>query len=378
MLAVSDLHLDQHPEFGRPDSDARFPGCNSRAVAILTALERAYNYAVAGEHKYVVIPGDVFHRRGIVMVPLLNALCKVFDHFKAQHDIITIVLPGNHDYVDRHAKYEAEHLHALYSMSGNVMVASEPQIVRVREHGFNGLIGLIPYTPSRDVWKKRAESLASLASSANSGRSPHLALFAHQSFDGARTGPHEYVMKEGLGTLDVPEGVQVFTGHYHLHQTMGDWVTYVGGLVQQNFGEREYTPGFLEIKLPSWEWRHIEDTEAPRFVVYEGADPVAVLEAQKLAAERGDYLKVLFTGKTTDLMDLGHETKGDGNVSLLDATEDTLGDVRMTFTGMEASVEVVEKYVEHMGKLGKIPGGAKRVIEAGRKILETSRRNAAV
>ena len=376
MLCLSDLHLDQHPEFGRPDSDARFPGCNSRAVAILTALERTYNAAVAGGHKYVVIPGDVFHRRGVVVVPLLNALCKIFDHFKAQHDVVTIVLPGNHDYVDRHAQYEAEHLHSLFAMSGTVMVASEPMIFRVRERGATGLIGLIPYTPSREVWKKRAASLHALAGSTPGSEA--FALFAHQSFDGARTGPHEYVMKEGLGTLDVPEGVRVFTGHYHSHQTLGDHVTYVGGIIQHNFGERDYVPGFLEIRLPAMDWTHVEDKVSPRFVLLETDDPEAVLAARVSAAERGDYLRVQFHGKATDLVDLGNETREDANVSLLDATEDALGEVRMTMTGAETPVEVVDRYVEHVGKVGKLPCGAKRIAEVGRKILETARRNAAV
>ena len=381
MLVLSDLHLDNYPDFGRPDSDARFPGCNSRAVAILEALERAYNAAVEGGHKYVICPGDIFHRRGVVLVPLLNALCKIVNRYKADHDIVTIFLPGNHDYVDRHAKYEAEHLHALYSMAGSVVVASEPQLFRVREKGHIGTIGLIPYTPSREVWKKRAASLAALAEgtvNGPGGRSPHLLLFAHQTFDGARVGPHEYIMKEGLGTLDVPEGVEVMTGHFHLHQKMGDHVTYVGGLVQQNLGERDYVPGWVEVILPSFEWRHVEDSKSPQFRLYEGADPEAAMAARTEAAVRGDYLTVRFTGKSTELIDLGNDTVEGEHVHLLDATENSASEVRLSVTGTEVPVVVAEKYVEHMGTLGKVPWGAKKVLDVGRKILETAHRNASV
>ena len=45
MIVLSDLHLDNHTQFGVPDIDERYPGCNSRAVAILEACRRVFEYA---------------------------------------------------------------------------------------------------------------------------------------------------------------------------------------------------------------------------------------------------------------------------------------------------------------------------------------------
>lgn len=377
MLVASDLHLDNFPAFGQPDSDPRFPGCNSRAVEILRALERVYLAAVAGGDKYVIIPGDIFHRRGVLLVPLVNALCKIFDRFKNEFDVLTIVLPGNHDYVDRHARYESEHLHALYGMSGTVAVVSEPQVFKIREASGTGIAGFIPYTPNRELWIKRSQSLAALMGASEISARP--VIFAHQSFDGARTGPHEYIMKEGLGTLDVPEEVRVYSGHYHMHQSIGEWVEYVGGLVQQNLGEREYRPGHMKIDLVNDARSFIENLDSPRFRLYEGASPVELAKERAEAMRFGDYLTVRWTGKASDLADVQQELREDKNASVVSMACEELEAPRMALKGSESPEQVAEAYVKYVAGLRGFSVEKQLALwSKGNEILATLHRNASV
>jgi hypothetical protein len=74
----------------------------------------------------------------------------------------------------------------------------------------------------------------------------------HHSFDGAKHGPHEFEPPGGLRDSDIPPNVRmVLSGHYHKRQKVGKRVQYVGAPLQHDFGEADYTPGFVMLTLKS-------------------------------------------------------------------------------------------------------------------------------
>ena len=359
MLIASDLHIDNHRKFASPDTDSRYPGCNSRAVVILDALERVYEKAISLSETHVVIPGDVFHRRGILLVPLLNALHKLFERY-FDLGIQTIVLPGNHDYVDKNAQHAASHLHALYSLKNSCVVISEPKVMVFPDN-----LGLfIPYTPSRLDWLAKAKDLVIKAGKLHHDRP--LTIFAHQSFSGARTGPHEYIMEEGIDPYEVPPEANVISGHYHMNQTLGS-VTYVGSLVQHDFGERAYAPGYLYLSGETLEF--IENTVSPRFVIYEGND----VEKIKETIVKPDYLQIQWSGSKEDSKELKEALKDQSNIAVLGPV--SMEKSRLELSGSESKIELLTKYVG----LG-VPDGLAldEVLAEGINILETEFRGGRV
>lgn len=361
MILTADLHLDNHGQHVRPVSDPRFPGCNSRAVEILRAFEGLHVRAEAGGHRYVVVAGDVFHRRGVLPIPLLNALVKVIVSARKDRGVVTVLLPGNHDYVDRDALHAGENLHALHAMSdGTAIVIDQPQVMKMQESIGDSVVGFIPYTPLRERWLACARTLSGLVGSVPG--SALTFLFAHQSFDGARTGPHEYVMREGVSPSDVPCGFDsVISGHYHMTQSVGP-VTYVGGLLQHNLGERDYVPGWMETTKGGGLVRLVNDV-SPRFLLYEGEDHEEVDRLVRAARVRGDHLSVRWTG------DVGTEPVSFEEDVRVTASPPSMTSSRLPISGADAPEAVAERYVEHVEASVGIPVERAVLLEAGRRYL---------
>jgi DNA repair exonuclease SbcCD nuclease subunit len=95
----------------------------------------------------------------------------------------------------------------------------------------------------------------------------------HHSFDGAKTGPHEFTPPASLKVSDIPEVIGgVFSGHYHLHQKLHKKMMYVGAPLQHDFGETHYTPGYMILNfdekkcvLKGVTRRETPEDVAPRF-----------------------------------------------------------------------------------------------------------------
>lgn len=348
MIVISDFHLDNHSEGVTGDTTARFPGCNSRAIAILNAIEHAFKYALANSHQIIIIPGDIFHRRGNIPVPLFNALAKVLELGTAQ-GLSIYAMPGNHDYVDRYAKFADIALHAIYSLSGATIV-NNSLLVNVTENGHKYSLSFIPYMTSRTEWLNEAERLSNNPDGLGSRTR---LLFAHQSFDGAVTGPHEYIMREGVNPNEpvLDRFDRVISGHYHKHQSLGR-VVYVGGLLQHNFGEAGYTPGFLEVSGD--QFQQVENIVSPRF--------------QIVIINNMDELSGVISGKDNVILRIDTENERVAveamNHAAVKLIPTDVSTSRISFTGMETPEEIVSAYVRL-----KKPDASPEFIKEGLRFL---------
>lgn len=373
MLIVSDTHIDSHRQFTAPENDPIFPGCNARAVQLLRALERAYFQARDTGHEYVILAGDVFHRRGILDVPTFNAACRIVKEAR-EFGVKTIAIPGNHDFVDREADGAVdEKLHGLFALSG-ATVANSPTLYRLEEKGATYALCALPYTPRRDRWVSEAKRLATAGAKIPNST---VIVLGHQSFDGAKIGPHEHIMKEGISPEDLPGADFHFSGHYHLHQTLGDGdrkLTYVGSIAQHNFGERGYVPGWIEVTRDGWS--HVENLITPRFRKITTND-VETVEKALVAAQSGDYVHVDWSGDPRVGDDLSREIASVptlevscSGVSTADASARVALDPGQPLAGL------LESYVGFLAERGdELPLPQAQLIERGRALAEKASRD---
>lgn len=358
VLFVSDTHFENHNDFNTPDASSEYPGCGSRMLRILEAFQRAVQYGVDHGYKLIVMPGDIFHRRGVISVAVFNAVSKVFE--KAGEKIRLVVIPGNHDLADKVGSFPE--YHSLFSLRG-ITVFDKPTI-------WSGL-GFVPYTASAQAFREAGAKILHHPKAFD-------LVVAHQSFEGAVTGPHEYVMREGLKPDDF-EGLQIVSGHYHKHQILGTAgnIVYVGGLIQHNFGERDYTPGWLVYDTEKRTWKHVEDTESPRFVLVRAESPEdAMVKLEGLRAQ--DYVQIVWTGKShSAYQDFQREVEGSG----IRFREEMPGETtsRIVLTGSETLPDMLEKYVVFRETEDGLPDISRaELLEMGRRFMEEGVRSRSV
>lgn len=323
IVVLSDTHFSNRKQFGNYVENPVWKGCNSRFHAIAYSVQSAFQYALKNDCEAIVIPGDIFHERGFIQVPVYNAVYEIFDQIANQSKVKLVLMPGNHDMVDVKALGVQDGLHSLFAMSNMTYVSSVKDIVPL--DSFN--LHLVPFDSDiKAVLQRCGLHLKS--------KDKKDILFLHQSIEGAETGPTNWKMPHELKPADLDLGYDlVISGHYHKHQKIGKNIVYCGSLVQHDFGERDYTPGFMHV-MPDGTWKHIEDTLAPRFVklVTDKQEDVAKLNPF-------NYNSVEWTGNDpTDV------EQGNCLVTHTPIVETRL--VRSTIKTTDSLREMVAKYVE--------------------------------
>lgn len=258
IVVWSDPHFSNHTAFAKEVPNNEFPGTNSRFKVIVDSFRKAKMYALRNDCEALIIPGDLFHERGMIQVPVYNAVYKLL--LEAKEEKLPIyITAGNHDFVSQKAINHEDELHSLYGYREICTVVSDPQLFELD----NFVAGMLPYNPNKEYTQQASEFLYQATKVSNK---PNI-VFYHHSFVGATTGPHEFRMKHELAVEELPVFDLSLSGHYHKHQTIGK-LTYVGAPIQHNAGERTYIPGFMHV-LPDLTTKFIEDTESPRFIVAE-------------------------------------------------------------------------------------------------------------
>jgi DNA repair exonuclease SbcCD nuclease subunit len=254
IVVLSDTHFSNRKQFGKTLTNPVWKGCNSRFHEIAYAVQRAFKYALDNDCEAIVIPGDIFHERGFIQVPVYNAVYEIFDQIANQSKVRLIIMPGNHDMVDAKALGGSDGLHSLFAMNNMTLVIEKPTWIPLNSFDLFS----VPYD-STPKFKKADE--------ARPRRKLVSLLFLHQSIEGAETGPTNWRMPHELKVSELEDlGYDlVISGHYHKHQSLSKTVHYCGALLQHDFGERDYVPGWMHV-TPDGEWKHIEDKESPRFV----------------------------------------------------------------------------------------------------------------
>ena len=225
---IGDPHIGNHKIFGNSGSGPEVPwsptpGLNTRAQYCLKALCWAFEQCVENYVSKVCILGDMIHNFGVLSAPIIEGVHKLITHSQVL-GVKVYMLAGNHD-------IDGNGVSALRAFEKkNFITCNEPEFIHTGPN-----IGVIPYLWTLDdpTFLKAIDTL---------DRSLDV-LLTHAHIKGAVHGSHEFRPSGGLSPSSFSG--QVFSGHYHKWQQVGDRATYTGALLQHNFGEEDYTPGFV-------------------------------------------------------------------------------------------------------------------------------------
>ncbi len=285
---IADVHLANHAKAGGTIRS----GLNSRARAIIAAIDDACRTAVEQDCEVLTVCGDLFDT--VKPIPqLIAAVCSVF----ARHGTLTIyVLLGNHD---MQSEDEGDHALGPLRSLANVWVIDKP----TAHHIGGDHIGthpvamlLLPYrTAPVPEWigSTVATLLAECRERETDGvRYPRvLALHAGISDAGTKhylTGARDSVPAAMLGEIMSANAIEfAAAGNWHEHQswTVGDAeIVQCGALVPTGF-DNPGTSGYgslIVYDTVNAKWSRTE-IDGPRFLTVRGDFAV---EAYREAAEK--------------------------------------------------------------------------------------------
>lgn len=217
IVVASDLHCFKWPEFDFVDP---LEGCSRRLVDCLSVFDAIDKVCQEREILNVVLPGDLFHKMGIVEVETYNRTFQKAENSAKKSKLYMV--KGNHDQADRAGKQ-----HSLYPFNAikGVKVFAESTVQTLSQDGESVDVAFIPYCDNRAQLMATVKELAG----------PPLA-FMHVGFDGAAVGSTvEYRVKEPLSPVQVGKHFDfVYTGHYHKLQFVHDNVMYIGSPLEHS------------------------------------------------------------------------------------------------------------------------------------------------
>lgn len=181
------------------------------SIALKDALGTAEKLKVP-----LILCGDTNDTKAIIRAEVANAIIKILKHAKTTVQILV----GNHDLINEKAKE-----HGLNYLTPYATIIDSPTTI--------GQISFIPYQSTTESFLYALQELR-----------PTGILIIHQGVNGAFMG--DYIQDKSAIDSSF-EGLKVFSGHYHRHQTVGD-VTYVGNPYSLSYGEANDGPkGYLII-----------------------------------------------------------------------------------------------------------------------------------
>jgi DNA repair exonuclease SbcCD nuclease subunit len=331
IYVISDLHFSNRTAFAKESTQYEYIGCNSRFHFIVDAFNRCVDEAVKAGAEALVICGDVFHERGKLPISVMNAVSKVFEN--AAKKLPIYAFPGNHDYISMTGDIKRQALHSLYLYKDIINVVHSPEI-RVTD---SFAMAFVPFTPDKTITVESAKSLFDKIQKHERKR-PSIVFF-HHSFNGAVTGPTNWMMPYPLDVSDVPEFNTIISGHLHLHQTIGNLI-YVGSPLQHDLGERNYSCGWLNVNYDG-SWSHNENRDSPKFNLLETSNTE---EVKNYKMQDNDYLVVRWSGLATDAYRLREEKE---NLLIESQSKPNLVNLRSTIKRDDPIPSMISKYVEH-------------------------------
>ena len=220
---------------------------------IINYLDHLKNYYHENEIDYLFIIGDVFEKstniKNDAFIPLFLKFLELKDS-----GVKMIFILGNHDIINVNNDSIVE----TFSSFGRVVKTSEEIEFDDGESKFY----FLSYTKNEDLIPAQGEYLIT-----------HLSI-ADFDFDNAYHATEKHAFKRAI----FENWKQVFTGHFHGHQSKGN-ICYVGSPVQTNRGEMGQTKGFVVLDTEIEKWEFIEYPDAPTFIEVTADDLMNLKEA---------------------------------------------------------------------------------------------------
>lgn len=201
-VAISDIHFNLQNQK---------PAAETLRQALVLAREKMCA---------LFIGGDVNDTKAVIRSETIKSLLGLFNEFA---DVAVWIVVGNHDLENHNG--ESHSLLFLKELD-NVKVVDETMAT----HHTRGW-GIIPYTHSKEKFKASLDTLKTCGIRR---------LLIHQGVKGAMMS--EYAVDESSVTIGDFDGFDlVISGHYHMHQWVGDRFMYWGSPYTTRFDEASHS-----------------------------------------------------------------------------------------------------------------------------------------
>ena len=281
-LAFADLHCHNYSQFSTILPD----GTNSRLADCLDIFRQIREYGKEKGIKKVLFLGDLFNTRTKLAIDVYH---KVFDELVEMkiEGFEVYLIVGNHDQF-----LKSGALHSMRPMSSVAEVIDGPAYIEELD------TFAVPYIENLEA--RRRAILA--AQDAGAG-----ILAIHSSVDGAKVGPTDLVLEEGLKLSDFGGNKfrLVLLGHYHKSQKLAENIMYLGSPLQLNLGERnDGEKGFWIVDTEDYSMEMVA-TQYPKFIE---------LENEWLPEEvKGNFVRLILGGsKEKDDLEVKKEIMENG------------------------------------------------------------------
>ena len=246
ILLFSDLHAHEFADFSHTDPKT---GLNSRLNWCVRVINRVRREVGKRGIEHVVFGGDLFHVRGVVRVPVIQAIGSAF--FRLARVAQVTIAAGNHDQADK----EGRHVASSVLSRKNITVVDTWKVIE-------GLpdTAVFAYDWNPDRFRENLRI-------ARERGVRHLVV--HAGIHGAQTGTRDFIPREEIKPEEFDPFRRVFSGHYHKHQDLTPVVTYIGAALQQYRSESNYRTGFIVYDYETNTYEHVR-IRTPRFVRWEG------------------------------------------------------------------------------------------------------------
>jgi hypothetical protein len=255
LMLIGDPHFANHKIFGKPTNT---PGVNSRCEYVTKTLQYWATKADELEVSQIFILGDITHYHGTLTPPIAGQIELALIDLMGGKRFVG-VLSGNHD-------MDGNEYSIVPFVGGEAQRFGGPNLSLVEGLGYRRIkqhtalwmcsYGVPVDTILRDMKNRRV-----------SDEVINRIFLMHHSFQGAVHGAHEFEPPGGIKPEDIPDGITVFSGHYHKRQEIkGADITYIGAPLQHDFGEATYTPGVTIIDFDEHGYYEESFHETPRSV----------------------------------------------------------------------------------------------------------------
>lgn len=250
----ADIHLHEWSAFSSSMTD----GQNSRLVGLLGEIKRCAQETHDAGGTAVIIAGDVFHHRGSVSPPVLNALRDCLAECRFLYGTTFIILAGNHD------------------LSGKDSTRLGSAVTALEQDYVSTVSALTYFKATRTAlvpWFERVDDLKAAIEALGTGEMDkffraNTDLILHAPIDGVIKGlPLHGLDPDYLAGLGFK---RVFSGHYHAHKLMHPGVEgksgsvySIGALAMHTWSDIGTKAGFLIVHPDRIEWRK---SHLPEFI----------------------------------------------------------------------------------------------------------------
>lgn len=286
---AADIHLD----------------VGSKTADVLWALDVLRLYAAEQDIDTAIILGDLFHDRESVPI---DAMCEAYLYFiKCKETGLNwIGFPGNHDMFQKHSW----DFNSLRIFSKVMTVINGVKLLALDGRRF----WILPFVYSESAYM---EILGEIEKQYQSGD----VLLTHIGVRSAEL--NRCFLLQDWSHVDFTKSKfdRVYTGHFHLHQQVGDNVWYPGSIIPFKFDEGDSSHGFLVYDLITRQHELIDIWEAgkrlkpdttppPQFCTYLDS----LLGSKREEDVSNNMVRIMLTQETnqherdtirTKMMDLG-------------------------------------------------------------------------